>query len=206
MRKELKRKKRIKLRNKKLIKRYPWLRPCDWFGNPLKKLNYTFTWLDDIERGWVKAFGMMMVKEIDVILRKAHYERDYRIAQIKEKWGRLTWYDNGAPHEIYDELHRAIDKYSYLSENICAICGKPDVYMTFSGWDFPLCESCWDKHISDARPYEEVISDKDTGRMADSYTIRRFSKDGNKDTVYNISETAEKIRRRYEKRRRKKCT
>ena len=199
MRKELKKKKRIKLRNKRLIKRYPWLCPADWYGNPIKKLDYTYTWFGNINRGWAKAFGMMMIHEIDEILKKAHCENDLTIIQIKEKFGSLTIYFS-APHEVYQPVQRVIDKYSHLSENICALCGKPDIFMTFSGWNFPLCKSCWDKHMNDKRTYEEVISDKDTGRMADSYTIRRFSTEGTQDTTYDISDTAERIRKRYEKR------
>ena len=168
----------------------------DWFGNPCK--GYEWTELDDLDKGWRIAFGMMIVKEIDEILRKAHYERKYQIVQVKEKYGGLRWYDNGAPREIYDELQRTINKYSCLSENICGHCGRPDVFMTYSGWDYPLCKKCWNTCINDNREYEQVISDKDTGKMANSYTIHRFSE--NQDITYDISDTAERIRRRYEKR------
>lgn len=203
MKKAIKKKKKERLRNKKLIKQYPWLQPLDWYGRPIKHFDYSSTWLDDMEPGWCIAFGMMMVKEIDAILHKAHYEREYQVVQIKEKYGALRWYDNGAPHEIYDELQQVKDKNSYLSENICAHCGKPDVYMTFSGWDYPLCEECWNTHINDTRSYKDVISEKDTGRMTDSYTIRRSSKEGNKDITYDIHETAEEIRRQYARRSRR---
>lgn len=199
MRKKLKEKKAIKIRNKKLVKKYPWLKPYHvWSGKPFKDYDYSYTWLDDMPDGWRKAFGMMMVKEIDEVLQKCNYQNLYKVVQVKEKYGSLRWYDNGVPHIIYDEYSQIINKYYYLSENICVICGKPDVYMTFSGWDYPLCERCWSKHINDTRLYKDVISDKDTGRMADTYTIRRFDKDnGSTDITYDIHETADKIRRNY---------
>ena len=37
-----------------------------------------------------KAFGKKMIKELDKILRKANYQNEYQIAQIKEKWRRIT--------------------------------------------------------------------------------------------------------------------
>ena len=201
MRKELKRKKKIKLRNKKLIKKYPWLMPRNrWSDEVDPESRYTYTELDALPSGWVRAFGRMIVNEINILLEKANYVHKYRILQLKEKYGQMRWYDNGVPKEIHEDFRQVIDKYTYLSENICAICGKPDVKMTDTGWVYPLCKRCYEKHINCTLPYEEVTSDKDTGRMADSYTIRRFSKDGNTDTTYDISETAEKIRRNYARR------
>ena len=201
MRKELKKKKKIKLRNKKLIKKYPWLRIRNvWTDKFIEIGDYSSTELDALPEGWVRCFGVMMVKELNALLERAHYVNKFRIVEAKEKYGQLRLYHNGVPRSIYDEFERVIDKYTYLSENVCANCGRPDVFMTFSGWDFPLCKHCWDTCINDTREYEQVISDKDTGRMADSFTIRRFSKDGNVDTTYDISQTAEKIRKRYEKR------
>ena len=201
VRKELKKKKRIKLRNKKLIKQCPWLLPRnDWTDQAPKDYDYSWNELDALPEGWVRCFGTMLAKELNDILKKAKYERKFRILQAKEKFGEMRVYHNSVPSSIYEEINRTIDKYTYLSQNICAICGRPDVYMTYTGWDYPLCKSCYEKHINDIRPYELVISDKDPGHMADSYTIRRFTESGGKDFTYDISETAEKIRRQYAKR------
>lgn len=49
-------------------------------------MNSEFTWFDDLPKGWRKAFGLQMVKELDQILRKANYQDKYQITQIKEKW------------------------------------------------------------------------------------------------------------------------
>ena len=56
----------------------------------LESLGYEFTWLDDMPQGWRKAFGKKMIKELDKILRKANYQNEYQIAQIKEKWRWVT--------------------------------------------------------------------------------------------------------------------
>ena len=74
----------MKIKNWLLVKRYPWLQLKNaWTG---ESLGYEFTWLDDMPQGWRKAFGKKMIKELDKILRKANYQNEYQIAQIKEKW------------------------------------------------------------------------------------------------------------------------
>jgi len=203
-RKELKKKKRIKLRNKKLIKQYPWLLPRNvWTGKVLDNFDYSWHELDGLPDGWLKAFGKFLIKDMGELLKKAHFEREYRIVQTKEKFGRACIYDNGVPKSIYEDFRHVIHTYETISENVCACCGRTDVFMTYSGWDYPLCKHCYETHINDTRPYEEVISDKDTGKMADSYTIRRFGTEGNEDTTYDIHETAEKIRRAYARKTRR---
>ena len=70
--------------NKELIEKYPWLQIRNVWTN--EKLDDEFTWLDDLQEGWRKAFGVQMVEELDQILRKANYQDEYKITQIKEKW------------------------------------------------------------------------------------------------------------------------
>ena len=70
--------------NKELIEKYPWLQIRNVWTN--EKLDDEFTWLDDLPEGWRKAFGLQMIEELDQILRKANYQDEYKITQIKEKW------------------------------------------------------------------------------------------------------------------------
>ena len=136
------------------------------------------------------------------------------ILDIKEKFGMLYWYDNGTP--IGCNVSQIIDKYSVLSENICLICGKPDVPMTgtLPSYISPLCKSCYCTPIdyvkgdmTDAelkrfcddheRDWEEWAEEK--SKMSDTYSVRRWVKDKDDyETIeYDISETANKIRKRY---------
>lgn len=78
--------KRIKIKNKKLIKQWAFLKPYNvWTGKPLKHYNYEFTWADDLPRGWRKAYGDMMFEEIDEVLKRTNSK--IYIEQIKEKFG-----------------------------------------------------------------------------------------------------------------------
>lgn len=76
------------MNNIELIKKYPWLQLRNVWTNEI--VDDELTWLDDLPKGWRKAFGLQMVEELDQILRKANYQDKYKIAQIKEKWRIFT--------------------------------------------------------------------------------------------------------------------
>ena len=195
-----------------LCGKYPFLIPrYDWSGEIVKDYDYTSTYLDDIPVGWKIAFGEMMCEEIKQELVRCNYLNEYRILQIKEKYGGLRWYDNGTP--IGCKVQEIIDKYSVLSENICIICGKPDVPLTNNGWLSPFCKKCfttpsdWQKreHPEEVERWIEFRTEdweeyncEENNKMLDSYTVEGWSKEkGDTTTTYDISETANKIRAKW---------
>lgn len=109
-----------------------------------------YTELDAMPKGWRKAFGIQMCKDIKKALKKHKYLYKYRIVDIKEKFGTLRWYDAGAPKEVYE----LIDKYEILSSKICIECGEPVKYIT-QGWISPYCKQCV--------PKNRLVKDIDTG-------------------------------------------
>ena len=149
-------KKQIKMENKRLCKRYPFLRPRNRFDDIIMwehpkwdwrySKPYAWTELDDMPDGWRKAFGRQMCEEIRRVLVKANYLYDYRIVQIKSKWAELRWYDNGAPSSIYHELQDVIDKYTELSRKTCICCGRPATKLS-CGWIDPFCTECAKKYL-----------------------------------------------------------
>lgn len=99
-----------------------------------------YTELDAMPTGWRKAFGIQMCKEIRRALLKNGGLKalfNYRIMQIKEKFGGLRWYDGYSN----DEIFRIIDKYEDLSYKTCIDCGKPATKMS-KGWISPYCDDC----------------------------------------------------------------
>lgn len=201
------------LHNWILCGKYPFLIPrYEWGGEILKDYDYTSTYLDDMPDGWRKAFGKMMCEEIKQELVRCNYLNEYRILQIKEKWGFLHWYDNGTP--IGCKVQEIIDKYSVLSENICIICGKPDVPIIGSGWICPYCKKCYttpsdwykEEHPDKIDEWTEFHTDEwnyfnnedDNNIMLNSYTVEKWSKEkGDEEITYDISETANKIRKKW---------
>ena len=128
--------------NKDLLERYPWLTPRNvWTGKPLENYDYEYTRADDIPRGWRIAFGDQMIEELDQLLKKYNFEDEYRIVQIKEKFGGLRWYDDGFPEEGWEEYRDWLYKYEDLSYKTCMNCGKPAIGLT-KGWKMPLCKDC----------------------------------------------------------------
>jgi hypothetical protein len=133
--------KTTKKKNKELIAEYPFLLPRNRFtGEVDLDYNYAYTELDAMPEGWRKAFGEQMCKEIKNALGKNL--NNYRIMQIKEKFGSLRWYDNGATEKV----NRIISKYEILSAVTCIECGEPATRVT-KGWISPFC----DNHFP--RPY-----------------------------------------------------
>ena len=128
--------------NKELLQKYPWLTPYNiWTGELIEGYNYGYTWADDIPDGWRLAFGDQMIEELDQLLRKYNLRDEYRIVQIKEKFGGLRWYDDGFPQEGHEEYTDWICKYEDLSFKTCINCGKPAIGFT-KGWITPLCKEC----------------------------------------------------------------
>ena len=83
------------IRNFFLCKKYPFLQIRNvWHG---EKYGYEFTELDSLPRGWKKKFGIKISKDLLILFRKSatkNFHKQYRISQIKEKYGSLRWYDN----------------------------------------------------------------------------------------------------------------
>ena len=207
---------REQLKNWILVNKYPFLIPKYWNKDTMlyevrKDYDYTWTELDAMPDGWRKAFGEMMCEEIKEELIKHNYLDEYLILDIKEKFGQLRWYDNGTP--IGCNVSQIIDKYSTLSENICIICGKPDVPITGTNWVIPLCKKCFctpNDYFSQRHTKEDIDAFKaerekeweedyaEDGKMQDSYTVHKWSKEnGDEEVTYDISETANKIRANY---------
>ena len=128
--------------NKWLCKTFPWLIPRNiWTDQVIENLNYEWTQLDQMPEGWRKAFGERMCFEIEALLKEANYDLNYRIWEIKEKWGCLRWYDNSVPDLIQTRLNEVIKKYENLSEETCIECGAPATRIS-TGWISPYCDGC----------------------------------------------------------------
>ena len=216
MNKAIKRKKKEKLLNKKLVKRYYFLKPTPWYKQKHKeKYDYSYIEWFGWPQGWNKAFGMMYLKELGEEI-KCIGQKDFQILQMKEKFGQARCYTSGTSSKAHD----IINKYEYLSQNICWHCGKPDVPTINDGWIYPVCFDCFYKNMRERERYhkgapmtdddiknmyEKCIVDEPNAngeyRMCDSYTIKYWDKDRNEClTTYDISETANAIRQHWENR------
>lgn len=147
-----------KRKNRELCEKYPFLIPSNrwsgiriteasgggyWPGNPeeIPEYDYEYTELDELPDGWRNAFGEQICEDLKRELLEAGGEKalnDYRITQIKEKFGGLRWYDDGCTDRWYSEI---LPKYETLSERTCIRCGKPATLIS-TGWISPWCDEC----------------------------------------------------------------
>lgn len=136
-----------------LVKRFPFLRPqCGWrvdmeYQPKDYKYHYEETWLDGIPDTWRKNFGIALCKELRDEIKKSGL-KDYKIRQVKEKFGELCWYDEGGNKAT----NNIINKYEQRSREICAICGQPATKTTQS-WITYVCDKCYDKIEEKKRKY-----------------------------------------------------
>lgn len=149
------------INNIKLVIKYPFLLPrnrwtgkvivWDWIWQNLKHMriefalsgfyHFEYTELDSLPEGWRKVFGEQMCEDIKQALLKSGGKKalkEWRIMDIKEKWGYLHLYSNWETKE----LSKVIEYYEELSKQYCIYCGKPTKYITRS-WINYVCEDCF---------------------------------------------------------------
>ena len=137
--------------NKQLCETYPFLLPRNiWTDEISKDFDYSYTELDAMPDGWRKAFGLQMCEELKQELIRINKIDEFRIVQIKEKFGELRFYTNWTT----DEIEAIINKYTKLSRKTCINCGKPATVIT-TGWISPFCNDCVKDINDNYEPIEE---------------------------------------------------
>ena len=203
--KERKNKKKKQITNRKLIKKYYWLAPRNVWTDKIPD-DYDYTWIEwGWSKGWDKAFGKIYMEELGAAIKEAGL-KDFRILQIKEKYGQARCYTSYGTDKIYN----IINKYEVISEHICYYCGK-EAPMVGRYWITPECFDCYKKRwkkkgLSEEelrKKYEDEICDvpdeKGEYHLPDTYTVTQLSKDANIETTYDISDTTSKIRKWWNK-------
>lgn len=128
-------------KNKELCEKYPFLIPRNVFTDKIHE-NYDYSWtrLEEIEKGWRIAFGEQLCEELKEALANADYVNKFRFSVIKEKWGSLRLDNFGCNQEAWDVIH----KYERISKYTCGRCGKPATKVS-TGWIYPYCDECAEK-------------------------------------------------------------
>lgn len=130
--------------NVKLItnkRKYRWYKIIKWIDEKILDNIFIlpgYTEWDAIPNGWNKAFGKQYLKELKKQLKKDKMLYEFRIMDLKEKYGSLRLYVNYGSKELYN----IINKYESLSYNTCIKCGKPATKYS-EGWVCPYCDDCY---------------------------------------------------------------
>lgn len=198
--------KRIRMENKKLCKKYPWLIPRNRWSDEIcwVRHSYDSIELDDMPKGWRKAFGDIWCEQVHDLLKKYNCIKDFRIQQLKEKFGQFRQYFNFS----FKELNDLITDYEIISEYVCVRCGKLNSpVINNQGWYEPICKECYDKQRFNNVSYKKKIIDAGIESLEDmkiptNYTVTCYSvSQGTYDMQRDISDIVQKIQ--YKARRRK---
>lgn len=114
-------------RDRYLIERYPWLYPYP---------NDDGILLDALPSGW-RDLILDLCADLRVLLDKYNLVDKYRVAEAKEKWFMLRWYDyltDGS--EMPQDIDDLVIEYEEQSQYVCMLCGS-DKRPTE-----PCCTSC----------------------------------------------------------------
>lgn len=170
---------------KALTEEYPYLLPRTMTtGKVHPDYDYQFIMGEyDLPEGWIELF-LQCCEDLKEPLVKADYFDKFRFTQIKEKYGRMALYTYGATNEVLD----IIDKYAFLSQQVCSVCGKPATVMTY-GYVCPYCS----EHV---RGSMENIDDAELVEIKTSYIQERWSKDGNIERFLDCSDEWNRYLRR----------
>ncbi len=97
----------------------------DWLTNP------------ECGKGWNK-----ILRELDKEIKKL--APDYKIEQIKQKFGDLRYYVSGIPNNVSSQIYELISEAEELSSKTCESCGAPGklAYRKTNGWLKVVCEFC----------------------------------------------------------------
>ena len=131
----------------------------------------TYTELDAMETGWRKRFGIQMCKDIRNQLIRDYFEYnflkgfkktfkfllfDFRIMQLKEKYGELRLYTNWATPKVFD----IIEYYSGKSQHICFNCGKDaDIVTSINSYMLPYCKECFGDSMKEIEEYRDITGE-----------------------------------------------
>ena len=124
--------------NKLMIHSFPFLMPHNrWSDKTPENYDYSYNEMNLMPENWARAFGYEMLCELVSELKEEEILDQYRIMDIKEKYGTLRWYDNCASEKVL----KIVSKYCSMSADVCIYCGGKTRYET-KGWVSFICKKC----------------------------------------------------------------
>ena len=111
-----------------------------WFMNDhiFNEYSENFSWNKncftmDWDNGWCYPWYETCTKLLTEV------KSNFRINQLKEKWGYANVYYSGGITPYGEQL---IQEFEQESKNICEVCGQPAKIEIHTNWACCLCEDC----------------------------------------------------------------
>jgi hypothetical protein len=119
---------------KYLLEKYPKL----YSQHKLSPQETCMCWLFCCGDGWIQIIDNLSEKIIEI-------DPEIEAVQVKEKFGGLRFYINGAKKETADEIYTLIHKAESESLKTCEKCGnKENAKLRDDSWIFTLCDKCFE--------------------------------------------------------------
>lgn len=162
---------------KALTEEYPYLLPRTMTTDEVHP-DYDYEFINgeyDLPEGWMELFLQCCEDLKEPLIRAGRLDK-FRFLQVKEKWGCMELYHNGASNEV----HKIINKYRFLSQQVCSVCGKPASVMTY-GYVCPFCSKC----VMDSGTY---IDDAELIETKTSYTQHIYGVSGHREEFIDCTD------------------
>lgn len=160
-----------------LVRQFPYLMPKNALtGETPDTYDYSYVVGEyDLPEGWFELF-LQMCEDIRKPLEEDNRLNEFRFLQVKEKYGSLRVYTTGASIEVHD----IIDKYEFLSQQVCSVCGNPATVMTY-GYICPYCSD----HV---RGSMDNVEDGELITIKTSFLKKTHGPNGTVETELDCSE------------------
>lgn len=121
---------------------YPWLKKIDPRDGSLRTITEE-QFKNCIPIGWWKAFGEMLLEDLDDAIHAEGIVNDFYFIQVEDDYGVLSIVHNGG-----EKVNKVCAAYATVSKYVCISCGKPDVPFIHTGWSSPNCKECFRRIFS----------------------------------------------------------
>lgn len=162
---------------KSLAKQFPYLMPKNSFTGKISD-TYDYSYLvgeHDLPKGWFNLF-LQMCEDIREPLERCGQIDEFAFFQVKEKYGSMRCYVGGTTEEVMN----IIEKYEFLSYQVCCVCGAPATVMTH-GYICPYCS----EHV---RGGIENVVDSELLDIKTSYIRKTFCNGDTTETEVDCSD------------------
>jgi hypothetical protein len=66
---------------------------------------------------------------------------EYKLSQIKEKFGGLRYYVGPIPSSVFELFYATIKRFEDKSYQTCQACGEPGQLLVIGRWYYTLCQA-----------------------------------------------------------------
>lgn len=118
--------------------------------------NDPVTGISNVGKGWEP-----LIRELEV---KLNALGDFKIDQVKEKFGSLRYYAtiDTEDKETYQAFRTAIEEAEEKSEHLCEECGEPAEIKEYNGWMKAYCDQHRDERLARIEQWRRELKERTT--------------------------------------------